>query len=140
MGTKTGRGHTTLDDALDACKRLTGLEVRPGEPRRRQAAPDQTILDVIPGRGQRVRFVAIDRPNLRAEAVGALVDLGRGLPHPLLVAAPHVDPVAAERARELGLAFVDTAGNAIFAGRASSCSSRAGGRLGSRGRFGLRGR
>ena len=116
MGTKTGGAHRTLDAALDACKRLTGLEVRPGEPLRRRAAPDQTILDVIPGRGERVRFVAIDRPNLRAEAVGALVDLGRGLPHPLLVAAPYVDPVAAERARELGLAFVDTAGNAHLRG------------------------
>jgi hypothetical protein len=48
--------------------------------------------------------------------MGGLAGLARGLPHPLLVVAGHVNPAAAGRARELGIGFVDTAGNAFFRG------------------------
>ncbi len=73
-------------------------------------------MDVAPKGGDPVRFCLIDRPMLRGETVAALLELGARWPHPLLVAAPHVDLAAAERARELGLAFVDLAGNAHLRG------------------------
>jgi hypothetical protein len=63
-----------------------------------------------------MQFAAIARPRLRTEEVGAVAALGQDLPHPLLVAAPYVNPQAAERARAIGLAFVDTAGNVHLRG------------------------
>ena len=38
------------------------------------------------------------------------------MPYPVLLAAPHVDAQTAERARELGMGFVDQAGNAHLRG------------------------
>ena len=112
-----GGSATILGAALDAYKALTALAFRAKAPARKGAIPaDRTIVDLVVAPGKLVRFCAIERPNLKPEAVGALVELGRRMPHPLLVAAPYVDPETADRARELGLNFLDLAGNAHLRG------------------------
>jgi hypothetical protein len=63
-----------------------------------------------------MRFAGLVRPEVRAEEMGGLAGLARGLPNPLLVVARHVRPAVAARARELGIGFVDTAGNAFLRG------------------------
>lgn len=116
MGTPDGRNPRIRQAALDACNRLTGIEFRAARPTAAGKGEGPTFVDAVPMQGDPVRFCLIDRPTLRAEAVGALADFGNRWPHPLLVAAPHVDPAAAERARALRLAFVDLAGNAYLHG------------------------
>jgi hypothetical protein len=116
MGTLEGDNPKVRQTALDVCNRLTGIEFCVVGAAELGDAANPTLVDATPRQGDPVRFCLIDRPTLRAEGVGALVDFGQRWPHPLLVAAPHVDRAAADRARELGLAFVDLAGNAHLHG------------------------
>lgn len=74
------------------------------------------MVEAVPPKGRPFRFRLVDRRILKAEGVPALLEFGKRGRYPLLVAVPHVDAAAAERARELGLAFVDMAGNAHLRG------------------------
>ena len=116
MGIPDGGNPEIRQAALEACNLLTGIEFRLAGPAARGDTAEPTLVDAVPREGDLVRFCLIDRPTLRAEEIGALLDVGHRWPHPLLVAAPHVGPAAAERARELELAFVDLAGNAHLHG------------------------
>ena len=105
----------TLETALAACKALTGLRFQT-KAAGRGLLPARVLVEVTPERGQAVRFAAVERPAIRPQEVGGLADLARRLPHPVLLAAPHVDAQTAERARELGVGFVDEVGNAHLRG------------------------
>ena len=112
---RAGGDRALLEDALEACQRLTGLGLRlRGRPKGQ--AGGAAVVEVIAHGAPPVRFAGLARPALRAETLGAVTDLAGGLPHPPLLAAPHINPQAAERARELGIAFVDLAGNAYLRG------------------------
>ena len=116
MGFTDGGNPEFYRAALDICNLLTGIEFRLVGPAARGDAAEPALIDVVPKQADPIRFCLVDRPTLRAEEVGAVLEIGNRWRHPLLVAAPHVGPAAAERARELGLAFVDLAGNAHLNG------------------------
>jgi hypothetical protein len=114
-GDRARGDRTLLEGALGACQGLTGLGLRlHGRTKGQEGHAD--IVEVIAPGARPVRFAGLARPALRADTLGAVVDLAGGLPYPPLLAAPHVNPQAAERARELGVAFVDLAGNAHLRG------------------------
>ncbi len=114
-GDRAGGDRALLERALDACQRLTGLGLRLREqPKGHAAGAD--VVEVIAHGARPLRFTGLAQPALRAETLGAVADFARGLPYPPLLAAPHVNPQAADRARELGIAFVDLAGNAYLRG------------------------
>ena len=114
-GDRVGGDRALLEGALEACQGLTGLGLRlRGRPKGQAGGAD--VVEVIAHGAPPVRFAGLARPALRAETLGAVADLAGGLPYPPLLAAPHVNPQAAERARELGIAFVDLAGNAHLRG------------------------
>lgn len=114
MGGPVGQ-RAVLEAALNACNRLTGIGFHVEAEPAVDALPG-VIVVATPERGPAVRFAAIERQAIRTQEIGALADLARKTPYPLLLAAQHVNPQAAERARQLGVAFVDLAGNAHLHG------------------------
>jgi len=106
-----------LHAALAALRRTTGLDARVLDqelpiPARRADA----VLEIAAGR-RRHRFIAevktVDRFETPAQVKRQLAGLGAA---PMLV-APYVTNEIARRCRDLGLAFIDTAGNAYLDGR-----------------------
>jgi hypothetical protein len=102
-----------LDDALRICKELTGIGFRATG---RLGDAGEPVVEALPPNGKPVRFRVAGRRILTAEGIAALMEFGKRGRYPLLVAVPYVDGAAAERARELGLDFVDKAGNAHLRG------------------------
>jgi hypothetical protein len=114
VGGQRGR-YTILEAALDACNALTGVRFRI-KGRVGEALPEGVVVEATQEPRERVRFAALERKAVRAQELGALAGRAGGLPYPLLLAVPHVDAQTAERARELGVGFVDQAGNAHLRG------------------------
>jgi hypothetical protein len=102
-----------LQEALEALTRATGLEARAlKKPGGGGEGPCDVEVEAHPP----IRFTALVRDAARPEELGGLKALGGALRHPPLVVAPHVNPRAAQVARELDLAFIDAAGNAYLKG------------------------
>ena len=104
----------TLDDAINAFRRETGLRT---EKRR---------VEFLLGRRKVEALVRIDEPagpieylvevrkNLREATLGQLVQQFTETPGKWIVITPYVPAHLAKRMRELGLQFMDTAGNAFI--------------------------
>ncbi len=107
----------TLERALEAMTRETGLtaKVLRWEPK---GGPDQVrpdaLIEVAGGQGKQ-RF-AVEVKNVdRFEILHHLRTFWpRDAREPLLVAAPYITMQLAERCREMGMCFADTAGNAYL--------------------------
>lgn len=106
---------TLLEGALDALNRGTGLRVRVVKRPRGGRGPDDPAEVVLEGEPP-IRFTALVRDAAPRKELGALKALGRRLPARPLLVVPYITPQAAQRARELDLAFVDLAGNAYLTG------------------------
>jgi len=102
-----------LEDDLGDYKTFTGIGFRATG---RFGEAGEPVVEALPTNARPVRFRLARRRILKAEGVAALLEFGKRGRYPLLVAVPHVDAAAAERARELGLAFIDMAGNAHLRG------------------------
>jgi hypothetical protein len=113
MAVREVDGVERPEAALETCKTLTGIGFR----RTGRLGPaGEPVVEALPPNAGPVRFRLVGRHTLKAEGVAALMEVGEPGGDPPLVAVPYVDPLAAERARDLGLAFVDRAGNAHLRG------------------------
>jgi hypothetical protein len=108
------REQVVLDEALDAAKRTTSLELRIARQKPRTAFGDVILEAQAPK--TRVRFIAEIRSVRHFATIGMLkgrlVPLAPGV-YPMLI-APYVTRALAEHCRELQLQFIDTAGNAYI--------------------------
>lgn len=104
----------TLDDALDAFQRETGLRA---EKRRVEFLLGRQRIEVvvrIEEPGGPVEYLADIRKNLRETTLGQLVQKFTETPGKWIVFAPFIPAQLAKRMRELGLQFIDAAGNAFI--------------------------
>ena len=101
-----------LERAVAAFATATGLhaEVRP-EPQYK-GGPD-ALLDIVIG-DQTIRFAAEVKAVDRFQTLGTLKARGGLDQHPALLVAPYITEATAERCRELGIPFIDEAGNAYL--------------------------
>jgi hypothetical protein len=108
------REQAILNDALDAVKRMAGLDMRVAPNALPRGFADALLEADAPT--ARVQFGAEIKTARHLATVGMvkeqLAHLASGV-HPLLV-APYITRTLAEHCRELKLNFIDTAGNAYI--------------------------
>jgi hypothetical protein len=104
----------TLDDALRAFQRETGLRT---EKRRVEFLLGRQRVDAvvrIQEPAGPIEYLVEIRKNLRETTLGQLVQRFAQNPGKWIVIAPYVPAYLAKRMRELGLQFIDAAGNAFI--------------------------
>jgi hypothetical protein len=101
-----------LERALRAFQQETGIRTKC---ERLDLLVDERRVDAIVRIGE-ARFAAEIKRIDRFGALGAIRNAyaHEALPHPLLLVAPYITPKAAEHCRNIGLPFIDTAGNAFI--------------------------
>ena len=101
-----------LQDALSALFEATGLQGKVAAEAIEPSFPG-AVLDIFYA-GKAAKFVAEVKGADGVQFPGALKAKEDLLPHPPLLVAPYITRQTAERCREMGLAFIDAAGNAYL--------------------------
>jgi hypothetical protein len=106
----TTHAQRTLDSAVAALERTTGIEANVHPPTEGQGHPVDAILEVQSDR-RKYRFGAEVKTVDRFETPAMLQARSKARREPPLLVAPYITREIAERCRQLRLPFIDTAGN-----------------------------